>query len=254
MRMFCARSISVSMMVLELRSVPSESMNILSILMMSTPSLSMYERPLWPVPTSSIATLTPSPCSAAMTRRVSVRFSIGWRSVTSRTTCDRRNGDFLKILRTSSTISSSAKWRAVRLNPILRCGRAADHGACLLADAPHQRARQIDDEAARLGERNERGRRHDGAVRLAPADQHLRAAQPARADVDDRLEVRHEFAGLERRSISAIGLSRWRLGSSTESARMMIARSPLAIVPNARRSPWLAARPSGDADMVALSA
>ena len=45
------------------------------------------------------------------------------------------------------------------------------------------------------------------------------------------------------RSISAIGLSRSRLGSSTEIARMMIARSPLAMVPNARRSPWLAARP-----------
>ncbi len=46
MRMFCARSIRVSMMVLEWRSVPSESMNILSILIMSTPSLSMYDRPL----------------------------------------------------------------------------------------------------------------------------------------------------------------------------------------------------------------
>ena len=45
------------------------------------------------------------------------------------------------------------------------------------------------------------------------------------------------------RSISSIGLSRSRLGSSTEIARMKIARSPLATVPNARRSPWLAAQP-----------
>ena len=36
------------------------------------------------------------------------------------------------------------------------------------------------------------------AVGLAPADQHLGAAQPARPDVDDRLEVRHELACLER--------------------------------------------------------
>ena len=59
---------------------------------------------------------------------------------------------------------------------------------------------------------------------------------------------------LSARSISSIGLSRSRLGSSTEIARMTIARSPLAIVPNARRSPWLAASPSGDADMIAWSA
>jgi hypothetical protein len=30
------------------------------------------------------------------------------------------------------------------------------------------------------------------------AHHHLRAAQPARADIDDRLEVRHELPGLER--------------------------------------------------------
>ena len=41
--------------------MPIELMNILSILMMSTPSLSMYDRPLWPVPTSSIAILHAEP-------------------------------------------------------------------------------------------------------------------------------------------------------------------------------------------------
>src|SRR5882757_1622946 len=67
------------------------------------------------------------------------------------------------------------------------------HGACLLADAPHQQAGHLDDEAARLGKRNECGRWHHSAVRLAPTDQHLRAAQSAGADVNDRLEIRHEL-------------------------------------------------------------
>src|SRR4051794_19915298 len=73
-----------------------------------------------------------------------------------------------------------------------------EYGAGLLTDPAHQRAGQFDDEAARLGQRYERSGRHDGAVGLAPADQHLRSAQLARADVDDRLIVWHELANLER--------------------------------------------------------
>src|ERR1044072_1694105 len=38
----------------------------------------MYDSPPWPVPTSSIATLQPSSCSAAMTRRAVSRLSSGW--------------------------------------------------------------------------------------------------------------------------------------------------------------------------------
>ena len=56
----------------------------------------------------------------------------------------------------------------------------------------------LDDEPARFQQRNERSRQHQRAVRLAPAHQHLGAAQPAGRDVDHRLKIGHELAGLER--------------------------------------------------------
>jgi hypothetical protein len=42
------------MIVSEYRSVSMASTNILSILMKSTPSLSLYDSPLWPVPSSPL--------------------------------------------------------------------------------------------------------------------------------------------------------------------------------------------------------
>src|SRR5438105_1895681 len=72
----------------------------------------------------------------------------------------------------------------------------SEHGARLLTDAPHQRPRHLDDEAARLRKWDKYHGRHNGAVGLPPTDQHLRPVQPAGADVNDRLEVRHELAGL----------------------------------------------------------
>ena len=74
----------------------------------------------------------------------------------------------------------------------------SEHGARILTDATHQRSRHLDDEATRLRERNKCGGRHDSAVGLAPTDQHLRSAQSAGTDVNDRLEIRHELAGLHR--------------------------------------------------------
>ena len=53
-------------------------------------------------------------------------------------------------------------------------------------------------EPARFRQRDERARQHQRAVRLAPAHQHFGAAQLAGADIDDRLIIGHEFAGIER--------------------------------------------------------
>ena len=75
------------------------------------------------------------------------------------------------------------------------------------------------------------------AVGLAPADQDLGAAQLARADIDDRLVVRHEFAGLSARSISAIGLSRFGRGSSTVNPINTMPTVTLARSPSRSRSP-----------------
>ena len=62
----------------------------------------------------------------------------------------------------------------------------------------HQIAGQIVDQVAQFHQRNEGAGQHQRAVRLAPAHQNFRAAQLAGTDVDDRLVVRNEFAGLER--------------------------------------------------------
>ena len=52
--------------------------------------------------------------------------------------------------------------------------------------------------SAGFHQRDKRARRHQRAVGLAPAHQHFGAAQLAGADVDDRLIVRNELAGIER--------------------------------------------------------
>ena len=150
------------------------------------------------MPRSSIPTWTPSPCSAAITRRAIVRLSSGWRSVTSSSTWLSAIGEPPKILRTSVTIASSMKCRADRLKPILNCGRRADRRARLVAHAPHQGARQLDDQPARFGERNEVDRRHQRSVRLAPAHQHFGAHHPRSREIDDRLVIRNELAVIDR--------------------------------------------------------
>ena len=125
----------------------------------------------------------------------------------------------------------------------------AERRARLLADPPHQRAGQLDDQAARFGERDERRRRHDGAVGLAPADQHLGAAQPARADVDDRLVVGNELAGLERALDLGDRIVARRASASAARAPGSGSRAVRTRPsPSARRSPWLSTTLSRGSD------
>ncbi len=154
----------------------------------------MYDRPLCPVPRSSIPTWTPSPCSAAITRRAIVRFSSGWRSVTSRSTWLSAIGDSPKIAATSSTIASSAKCSAERLKPILKCGLAA------MASPASTQTRRISARVSstisplELGERNELHRRHQRPVVPAPAHQNLGTDDARGRQIDDRLVVGNELA------------------------------------------------------------
>src|SRR5450759_1198030 len=70
-----------------------------------------------------MAMRTPSPWKAAMVCRVSVKFSIGSRSVSSSTTCESLIGEPAKILRTSLTIPSSQNSLAGKLNEIFGVGQ-----------------------------------------------------------------------------------------------------------------------------------
>ena len=145
-----------------------------------------------------MAMRTPSPCSAAMIWRVSVKFSIGSRSVTSSTTCESLIGEPAEDIAHVLDDRLVAEQLAGEIERDLQVRPAADGGAGLDADLPHQVARHVVDQPARFHQRNERARQHQRAVGLAPAHQHFGAAQLAGADVDDRLIVRHELAGIER--------------------------------------------------------
>ncbi len=73
-----------------------------------------------------------------------------------------------------------------------------EHRAELVARRDHQRLGHFDDQAGGFGERNERGRRDQRAVGLAPAHQYLGSHDRAAAQVDQRLVERHELARFER--------------------------------------------------------
>ena len=73
----------------------------------------------------------------------------------------------------------------------------ADRRAGLDTDAPHQGARQRDDQPGRLGERDELHRRHECPVGLAPAHQHFGADHARGREIDDRLVVGNELAVLD---------------------------------------------------------
>ena len=148
-----------------------------------------------------------------------------------------RSGDCLKMLRTSSTISSLGEMARRQVEADLQVRPLAERRARLLQHPPHQRARQFDDQAARLGERNEHRRRHDACRRACASGSapRRRAACPSgyRRSAGSTARTRRRLSA---RSMSTIGLRRSRRGNSTDSARMKMARRPLATVPMLRRS------------------
>src|SRR5262245_20027126 len=72
-------------------------------------------KPAVPGATTSIAIRTPRPCKAVIVCRVSVKFSIGSRSVPSSTTCENLIGELAKMLRTSLTIVKLAEQLAGKI-------------------------------------------------------------------------------------------------------------------------------------------
>ena len=111
--------------------------------------------------------------------------------------------------------------------------RPLDDGrAHFIAHMAHDGARHLQNEAARFRERDEGRRRDDGSVRLAPAHQHLGAAHAAVRDIDDRLVIGNELAGLERlfqfRDRIDAGS---RLGNRMKNANSATAMMPVKIKP-----------------------
>ena len=140
--------------------------------------------------------------------RVAVKFSIGSRSVTSSTTCDSLIGEPEKILRTSLTMLSSPNSLPAKLNDIFSAGRRPT-AAPASAQTRRIRSRVI----SRISPLDSAsGMKEPGSTSVPsgflPAHQHFGAAQLAGADIDDRLVIGHEFAGLQRALDLGTGLPR----------------------------------------------
>ncbi len=132
-----------------------------------------------------------------MTCRVSVKFSIGSRSVNSKTTCASLISEPKKIFRTSFTIDSLRNKLTGEIECDLHARTNANGRTSLGAGAAHQIAGHFGNEAAGFCQRDERTGHDQCAVGLAPSHQHLGAAQLSGADIDHRLVVRHKLPCLE---------------------------------------------------------
>lgn len=114
-----------------------------------------------------------------MVCRVSVKFSMGSRSVTSKTTCENLRA---RICKDGANIADDrwfAEKFARKIERDLQIGTAAKGRTDFDADITHQVAGKVVDEIARLHKRNERTGQHQRPIRLAPAHQHFSAAQLA---------------------------------------------------------------------------